>query len=147
MKPNIVRSSVAGLFSLAVVAGFFMKLIDETVFNAYASMALGYFFGKNSQEEENIETEQITQQARQLNAKVVTRNLGEGHVRAAIALAMCFGLVFGFAKNMLDASVFITFASTTIGYYFSKDKNDSREIEYQETTNIIDQTDIDLIEG
>ncbi len=44
---NRVNSFIGLIFALALVAGFFLKLITADAFLVIAGVAIGYFFPKN----------------------------------------------------------------------------------------------------
>ena len=46
-----VRAILAGLFSLAIIGGFFCKLITADSFMGIATMAITYYFAKRGTEE------------------------------------------------------------------------------------------------
>ena len=43
---NRVNSWIAIIFAVAVIAGFFMKLVDSQAFLGLAGMGIGFFFQK-----------------------------------------------------------------------------------------------------
>jgi hypothetical protein len=152
MSAATTRSIVAFLFSLSIIIGFFIERITEEVFGVYATLILGYFFGKSDTKDDNPDpvTEAVvtSQSISQLSSidkvsSISTPLLNAGLVRGILAVGLMGGVIWGFIAGVLPATVFVNFAGTAMGYYFGKDKDlkTTPDIKFKDRT--LTQKDID----
>lgn len=156
MKSTTARAVVAVLFSISIMIGFFIDKVTEEVFTMYATLVLGYFFGKGDTTDDTAQQLDPDHKIEQLaamsagNNKISSINppkLGAGFVRGLMALGLMLGVVWGYITGLLPVTIFVNFAATATGYYFGKDKDHqptpSVEFHNEPTVKVFDQRGLD----